>query len=71
MFELCCKYLSTRCIWLYAIIMSRTRLSVCGFESSSSHCLAVLIEKNFPLDFIVGNILKTAAPDDLYSPTML
>ena len=24
MIELCCKYLSVRCIWLYVIIMSRT-----------------------------------------------
>ena len=26
MIELCCKYLSVRCIWVYVIIMSRTFL---------------------------------------------
>ena len=28
MTELCCEYLSVRCIWLYVFIMSRTRFSV-------------------------------------------
>ena len=37
MIELCCEYLSVRCIWLYVFIMSRTRFRVnphsieCGF----------------------------------------
>ena len=44
MIELRCEYLSVRCIWLYVLIMSRTRLRVkphsivcCGFESSCGH----------------------------------
>ena len=28
MIELCCEYLSARCIWLYVIIMSRTSFRV-------------------------------------------
>ena len=28
MIELCCEYLSVRCIWLYVFIMSRTRFRV-------------------------------------------
>ena len=28
MIELCCEYLSVRCIWLYVIIMSRTSFKV-------------------------------------------
>ena len=28
MIELCCEYLSVRCIWLYAIIISHTRFRV-------------------------------------------
>ena len=28
MIELCCEYLSVRCIWLYVLIMSRTHFSV-------------------------------------------
>ena len=28
MIELCCEYLSVRCIWLYVLIMSRTRFRV-------------------------------------------
>ena len=28
MIELCCEYLSVRCIWMYALVMSRTRFRV-------------------------------------------
>ena len=31
MIELCCQYLSVRCIWLYAIIMSHTSFRVNSF----------------------------------------
>ena len=44
MIELCSEYLSVRCIWLYVLVISRTRFRVnphstsgCGFESSCSH----------------------------------
>ena len=40
MIELCCEYLSVRCIWLYVLIMSRTRFRVNPhsiFESRCSH----------------------------------
>ena len=35
MTELCCEYLSVRCIWLHVLVMSRTRYRV------NSHCLNV------------------------------
>ena len=35
MIQLCCEYLSVRCIWLHVLVMSRTRYRV------NSHCLNV------------------------------
>ena len=40
--ELCCEYLSVRCIWLYVIIMSRRCLNgcyhvTCAFKLLSNH----------------------------------
>ena len=52
MFELCCDYLTVRCIWLYVIIMSCTRFRVnlhtilvsrkdLGFLSRKNRCLMI------------------------------
>ena len=43
MIELCCQYLSVQCIWLYLLIMSRTRfrvLSICLWTG----CLRVRVQ---------------------------
>ena len=37
--ELCCEYLSVRCIWLCVLIMSRTRLRV------NPHSIVALVHK--------------------------
>ena len=50
--ELCCQYLSVRCIWIYVIIVSRTRFRV------SLQSIAAWMRRN--------SLLETGAISDVY-----